>query len=101
MTNHGMIYILPNKNSATVLKAFKEYQAWVKRQSGYKIKSLHTDRGIEYMGDMIEYVKLQSIEHNPTASYSPQSNGIAELMNHTLFDMAYTMLDATGTPLKL
>ena len=101
MTNHGMIYILPNKNSATVLKAFKEYQAWAERQSGHKIKSLRTDRGTEYMGDMIEYVKSQGIEHNPTAGYSPQSNGVAERMNRTLFDMACTMLDAAGAPLEL
>ena len=26
-TNHGMIYVLPNKSASTILKAFKEYQA--------------------------------------------------------------------------
>jgi len=101
MTNHGMIYILPNKNSATILKAFKEYQAWAERQSGFKIKELRTDCGTEYMGDMIKYVKSQGIEHNPTAGYSSQSNGVAECMNCTLFDKACTILDASGAPLKL
>jgi transposase InsO family protein len=101
MTNHGTIYILPNKNSATILKAFKEYQAWAERQSGFKIKELRTDRGTEYMGDMIKYVKSQGIEHNPTAGYSSQSNGVAERMNRTLFDKACTILDASGAPLEL
>ena len=53
------------------------------------------------MGEMIEYVKSQGIEHNPTAGYSSQSNGVAERMNRTLFDKACTMLDAAGAPLEL
>src|SRR5579859_7253522 len=64
-------------------------------------KELRTDRGKEYMGEMIEYVKSQGIEHNPTTGYSPQLNGVAERMNRTLFDMACTMLDASGAPLEL
>src|SRR5579859_1009713 len=59
--NHGMVYVLPNKSAPTILKAFKEYQADAERQSGYKIKELRTDRGTEYMGEMIEYVKSQGI----------------------------------------
>ena len=35
------------------------------------------------------------------AGYSPQSNGTAERMNCTLFEMACTMLDASGAPLEL
>src|SRR5438477_4171093 len=50
---------------------------------------------------MIEYIKSQGIAHNPTAGYSPQSNGVAERMNRTLFDKACTMLDASGAPLEL
>ena len=100
-TNHGMIYILPNKSATTILNAFKEYQAWAERQSGCKIKELRTDRGLEYMGEMIEYIKSQGIEHNPTAGYSPQSNGVAECMNRTLFDKTCTMLDASGAPVEL
>ena len=100
-TSHGMVYVLPNKSAPTVLKAFKEYQAWAERQSGYKIKELRTDRGMEYMGEMIDYIKSQGIEYNPTAGYSPQSNGVAERMNRTLFDKACTMLDASEAPLEL
>jgi hypothetical protein len=53
------------------------------------------------MGEMIKYLKSQGIEHNPTAGYSPQSNGVAERMNRTLFDMACTMIDASGAPHEL
>ena len=79
-----------------VLKAFKDFQAWAERQSGHKIKQIRTDRGTEYMDEMIAYVKSIGIEYCPTAAYSPQSNGVAERMNRTLFDMACPMLDASG-----
>ena len=95
------IYILSDKKSSTVLKAFKEYQAWVERQSGRKIKGLRTDRGTEYMGDMIAYAKSIGIEHQPTAAYSPQSNGIAERCNRTLLEMVCPMMDAAGAPYEL
>jgi len=100
-TRHCRVYILSNKTPANVLKAFKEYQAWAERQSGHKVKVLRTDRGTEYMGDMITYIKSKGIEHNPTAAYSSQSNGVAERMNRTLFDMACPMLDAAEAPLEL
>ena len=41
---HCRVYILSNKTSSTILKVFKEYQAWTKHQSDHKIKELRTDR---------------------------------------------------------
>jgi len=95
------IYILPNKKSVTVLNAFKEYQAWAERQAGHQSKALRTDRGTEYMGDMISYAKSIGIDHQPTAAYSPQSNGVAERCNRTLLDMACPMKDSAGAPYEL
>jgi len=56
---------------------------------------------MEYMDEMAEYVKSLGIEHNVTAAYSPQSNGVAERINRTLFDMVCPMLDSSGAPLEL
>src|SRR5579862_8066130 len=53
------------------------------------------------MDEMAEYVKSLGIEHNVTAAYSPQSNGIAERINCTLFDMVCPMLDSSGALLEL
>ena len=71
------------------------------RQSGHLIKELRTDRGGEYLSNMVDYVKSIGIEHNPTAGHSPQSNSIAERMNRTLFEMTSAMLEHSGAPLKL
>ena len=100
-TRYGRVFILSNKKASTVLTAFKDFQAWAERQSGHKIKQIRTDRGTEYMDEMIAYVKSIGIEYCPTAAHSPQSNGVAERMNRTLFDMACPMLDASGAPLEL
>ena len=100
-TSYSRVYVLSNKKSSTVLKAFKDFQAWAERQSGHKIKQIRTDRGTEYMDEMIVYVKSIGIEYCPTAAHSPQSNGVAERMNRTLFDMACQMLDASEAPLEL
>ena len=53
------------------------------------------------MNEMAEYVKSLGIEHNITAAYSPQSNGVTERINYTLFDMVCPMLDSSGAPLEL
>jgi len=100
-TSHGTVFILANKQPSTVLKAFKGYQAWAEQQSRWQIKELRVDRGKEYMGEMLEYIKSQGIEYNSTAGYSLQSNTVAERMNRTLFEAACMMLDATGAPLEL
>src|SRR5277367_1310217 len=79
------------------------YSSLVYKVTQLIINSLLTARGPvpDNLGEMISYVKSQGIEHNPTASYSPQSNGVAKRMNRTLFEMACTMLDASGAPLEL
>ena len=53
------------------------------------------------MDEMLKYIKSQGIECNPTAGYSPQSNGVAERTDWTLFEMACTILDSSGAPLEL
>jgi len=53
------------------------------------------------MGEMIEHIKDQGIEHGSTAGHSPQSNGVAERVNRMIFKRACTMLDASRAPLHL
>ena len=95
------VAILSNKTSKTVVKAFKEYMAWFERQSGFKIKALHTDEGSEFEGKMDLLLTEIGIEHETTVGYSSQSNGMAERTNRTLLDMVYPMLFSSGLPLPL
>ena len=91
-TRHTRVYILANKKQKTVLKVFREHCAWAEKQSGYPIKLLRTDGGSEYRDQMKQFCLDLGIEHQPTAPYSPQSNGVAERMNRTLLDMVRPMI---------
>jgi hypothetical protein len=50
--------ILPNQNASTILAVFKDYQTWAERQNDHQIKELCADYSIEYMEEMIDYVKF-------------------------------------------
>jgi hypothetical protein len=95
------IYILPNKEAKTIKAVFEAYRAWAENQTGCKIKAIRTDGGGEYHKEMEALLKGTGIEHQETAPYSPQSNGVSERMNRTLMDMVCPMLEASSAPLEL
>ncbi|PKI72007.1 hypothetical protein CRG98_007623 [Punica granatum] len=87
---------LITKKSDT-LEAFKEFKAYVEKESGHQIWTLRTDRGMEYLvGD--NFFKKNGIKHQLTARNTPQQNGVAERKNHTIVDMVRTILRAKHLP---
>ena len=60
---------------------FKDFKAFVEKQSGKCIKILRIDDGGEFTsGELEGFCKEHGIVHEVTAPYIPQHNGIAE--NH-------------------
>ncbi|RDX97111.1 hypothetical protein CR513_20159, partial [Mucuna pruriens] len=81
------IYLLKEKGA--VFSLFVKFCTSVERQSGLKIKILRTDGGGEYNSkEFKEFCEAKGIEHEVTAPYTPQHNGLAERRNKTLLDMA-------------
>src|SRR5437762_11753734 len=75
----------------------------VERQYGNKHPFLHTDGGKEYTGESLTnpisaLLKNSAIQHDTTPSYSSSSNGTAERLNRTLFDMARPMMIKSKLP---
>ena len=102
-TGYSWIYFIPNKASNTVLALFKRWLAMVERQSGKKLKFFFTDGGKEYTGETVKntfttFLKDSGIEHDTTTAYSSPSNGTAERLNRTLFDMARPALIKSKIP---
>ncbi|KAL4012936.1 hypothetical protein IC575_025083 [Cucumis melo] len=85
------IYFLKEKSEALV--CFKSFKAFTENQSGYKIKTLRSDRGGEYIA-FGNFFKEQGIHHQMTARMTPQQNGVAERKNRTIMEMARSMLKA-------
>ncbi|GKE95820.1 retrotransposon protein, putative, ty1-copia subclass, partial [Tanacetum coccineum] len=63
------------------------------------IKSLHSDRGGEYMSqEFLDHLKEHGIIAHRTPPYTPQHNGVSERRNRTLLDMVRSMMSQTTLP---
>jgi Integrase core domain len=79
--------VLKKKKAEIVLAAFKKVHNIMKNIFSHSIKRLHTDNGREYDNDlMLGYLEDEGIEHTTTAPHQPQSIGIAERLNRTLWE---------------
>ena len=85
------VYFIRTKDQA--FDKFCEFKFQVKNETNLRIKILRTDGGSEYINDHFKLVlKGFSIQHQVTAPYTPQQNGVAEQFNCTVVEMARTML---------
>jgi len=76
-TRFTSVYIIKRKSD--VLDCFKEYQADMEKQTGKRIKRLHTDGGGEYTSKEFEkFLKQEGILKETTAPYSSQSKRFVE-----------------------
>jgi transposase InsO family protein len=87
------VYFLNNRDE--VFGKFKEFKAFVEKQSGKSINILRTDNGKEYVNkDFDHYCKYNGIKREHTIPYTPQKNGVVERKNMTLMEMTRCMLHA-------
>ncbi|CAL8993586.1 unnamed protein product [Prunus brigantina] len=91
LENQGMVHGLPHLEQKSV--------AMTELQSGFKIKSLRSDRGGEFLsGEFNKFCEESGIQRQLTMAYSPQQNGVAERKNRTVVEMAKSMLHEKGVP---
>jgi len=75
-----------------------EYMAYLKAR-GKSPCGIRVDRGSEFVNETLtKYSSTQGIELQMTVPYSPSQNGVAERMNHTLVELARTILAASKLP---
>ena len=94
------VYILADKKSATILIILKRWLALVQNQSGKTLKFFRTDQGKEFTGmdTITAFFNQQGITHETTTGYSSSSNGVAERLNRTLFNMVRPMMICCQLP---
>ena len=86
------------KQKSEVFAKFKEFEAITTNTSGCGIVRLCTDNGGEYLTkEFMDCLKSRGIQHELTVPYSPEQNGVAERMNHTLMESAKSMAHAGVT----
>jgi len=90
-TRKVWIYFMRTKGEAYT--KFREFKALVELQTGLKIKVFCSDGGGEYTSFEFEgFLKSCGIIHEKTAPYSPQQNGLAEILNRIIVERGRCML---------
>ncbi|KAG6479847.1 hypothetical protein ZIOFF_063322 [Zingiber officinale] len=84
-----------------VFQAFKKFKSVTENTTEYKIKTLRTDRGGEFLStEFTRFCKNEGIERHLTAPYTPQQNGVVERRNRTVMAMAISLLKGTHMPAR-
>jgi hypothetical protein len=100
LSRFSWIYILADKRSETILAILKRWKAMAENQAGTTLKFFRTDQGKEFTGmtTITAFFNEHGIIHETTPAYSSSSNGIAERLNRTLFDMVRPMMIKSRLP---
>lgn len=94
------LHLLAAKSDAP--DAYKEFEAWSNTQMKKPIKTLHSDRGGEYMGkQFVLYLKSKGTDQKLTVHDTPQENGVAERRNRTIVERIRALLHSSGLPKTL
>ena len=87
------------KKKSEVVDKAKHFIKWVHTQRGVYPKNLETDGGGEYITRSLqEFLEELGINFEKTEAYTPSQNGIAERINRTLVEGAYSLLRQAGMP---
>jgi hypothetical protein len=85
------IYFLKSKSDT--FDNFKEYKAFIEKQTGKHIRILITNNGGEFESLQFEYFcKSKGIKRQLTMPYSPQQNGVTERENNTICEATKVMM---------
>lgn len=96
-----MCWIFFLKHKSEVARVFWSFKARVENESGYKIQILRSDNGKEYTSEEFNrFCDEAGIEHQLTAPYTPQQNGVVERRNRFILEMTRCMLYEKNLPKK-
>ena len=85
------IYFLRYKSE--VAEVFWKFKAHVENQSSCNIQVLRSNNGKDYVANQFQQFCVEAgIEHQFTAPYTPQQNGVNERKNRSIMEMARCML---------
>lgn len=94
-----MCWIYSLKFKSEVARVFWKFQKMVENQSGCKIQVLKSDNGKEYTSEEFNlFCEESGIEHQLTAPYTPQQNGVSERRNRYILEMTRCMLHEKNLP---
>ncbi|XP_016690648.1 uncharacterized protein [Gossypium hirsutum] len=94
-----MCWIFLLKKKLEVAGVFWKFKARVENGSGCMIQILRSDNGKEYTSETFNrFCEEAGIEHQLTAPYTPQQNGVSERRNRLIMEMTRCMLHEKNLP---
>ena len=97
-TRYCWIFFLNFKSE--VADVFWKYKTLVENQSGAVMQVIRTDNDTEYTFERFNNLCEVGIEHQLTAPYTPQQNGVVERKNRTIMEMTRCLLHKKELPKK-
>ena len=95
-----MDYFLENKD--VVFSKFKEFKSLIENHTEKKIKTFRSDNGGEFTSNEFkELCRDSGIKMELTTPYNPQQNGVVEIKNRTIMEVARAMLHDQDLPMHL
>ncbi|GLJ44831.1 hypothetical protein SUGI_0943070 [Cryptomeria japonica] len=75
------------------LEKFKIFKAIVETEARLKMKSLRSNRGVEFTSDEFNaFCEENGVNRQLSAPRSPQQNGVVERKNRTILETTRTMM---------
>jgi transposase InsO family protein len=79
-------------------EVLKKFLRRTQNEFDAKVKKIRSDNDTEIKNTQVEYfLDEEGIKHKFSTSYTPQQNGVTERKNHTLIEMARTIVDEYKT----
>jgi len=94
--------LIPIKHKSDAADKLLQVMAAWERSTSKQVRCVRSDRGGEFFSTaLLDELKRRGIKHEPTAGYSPESNGLAERTNRTIMDKVRSMMAWAGAPKSL
>jgi transposase InsO family protein len=95
-SHFAWVFFLQDKSETQ--EALKKFLRRVQNKFNVKVKKTRSDNSTKFKNTQVEnFLDEEDIKHEFLAIYTPQQNGVAKRKNHTLIEMARSMLDEYKT----
>jgi hypothetical protein len=80
------------RSKADAVTALQNLIVWAEAQTGYRLRSIHSGRGGEYINQSLRmFLSSRGIEHQTSVPRTPQQNRRAERFNRTILEKSEAM----------
>lgn len=94
--------VYPLKTKDQLLEKLKQVISQIRSETGNNVIRLRSDNGREYVNkDVAAFLEEKGIQHEVSAPYNPEQNGMSERENRTLLNLARSMLYSSNLPSNL